>query len=110
LTGNDIPAAAQGQVLPGLGGAEDEGRTIYSMVAKNNSAFRNIQQATVSQIRWPYELIYYTGYPNYPDSFELYNLVEDPFEKKDLAPIDTTLAAKLQQEFLEYFHSSIKSI
>ncbi len=110
IAGKDIPEWAQGTVLPGFGLTEETDRNLYSIVAKNDSAFQAIKQASVSLIKWPYELIYYHGYPKYPDSFELYNLADDLYETDDLMDIDQTLSKRLQEEFLDFFHTSIKPL
>ena len=41
------------------------------------------------------------GYPEYPDTFELYDLVEDIEETRDLISVDTVTAARLKEELLE---------
>ena len=82
MVNRPIPDWAEGTLLPGFT-ETDAPSSIHSMVAKNNSAFKKIDEATFSLIKWPYELIYYYGYSNYPNSFELYNLTEDPYEQKN---------------------------
>jgi hypothetical protein len=48
-----------------------------------------------------HKLIYYTGYPQYPETFELYNLNEDIEETKDLFLEDTVTADRMKEELLE---------
>jgi arylsulfatase A-like enzyme len=104
IAGAQIPDWAEGRVLPGFGGDADASRSIFPMGAKDNAAFRSIQHATFSMIKGPYELFYYTGYPGHEDTFELYNLLEDPDELKDLYKRDITAASQLKAELLEAIH------
>jgi arylsulfatase A-like enzyme len=105
-----IPGSLGGKILPGFSPASETDRRILSFVAKNNSAFGEIEQASVSMVAWPYELIYYTGYPRIPNSFELYNLADDAYEKKDIIELDTRMAGLLKEELLDLFYSTIKPI
>ena len=100
-----IPDWAEGKLLPGFSETEDTIRSIHSFVAKNNSAFQKINEATISMIKWPYELIYYFGYSKYPNSFELYNLAEDQFEKNNLIELDQVVASGMQEELLDLIES-----
>jgi hypothetical protein len=70
------------------------------MVAKDNAAFRPIKRATFTLIKGAYELFYFTGYPDHPDAFELYNLQEDPQELQDLFRRDITTASQMKDELL----------
>lgn len=101
IVGNEIPAWAEGRVLPGFGGNEDTSRSLFPMVAKDNAAFRPIVHATFSLIKGPYELFFFKGYANHPDRFELYNLGEDPNELHDLFGKDITTASQMKDELLE---------
>ncbi|MBL8103291.1 MAG: sulfatase-like hydrolase/transferase, partial [Anaerolineales bacterium] len=56
LAGMEIPASCEGKILPGLGGVEDESRSIIAMEAKESSAFRPFTKATYSIIRGNYKL------------------------------------------------------
>jgi len=106
LAGSEIPKWAEGQLLPGFGGNEDASRSIFSMVAKDNAAFRSIDHATFAMIKGPYELFFFTGYPDHPDSFELYNLQEDPEELHDLFRRDINMASQMKDELLEAVHTA----
>jgi arylsulfatase A-like enzyme len=101
MAGAKIPAWVEGRLLPGFGGTEDPSRSIFPMVAKDNAAFRPIRRATFTLIKGPYELFYFTGYPDHPDAFELYNLQEDPDELQDLFSKDITAASQMKDELLE---------
>lgn len=101
IAGKEIPDWVEGRLLPGLGGIEDDSRSIFPMVAKDNAAFRPITHGTFTLIRGPYELFYFMGYPDHPDTFELYNLQEDPDELQDLFSEDITAASQMKDELLE---------
>jgi arylsulfatase A-like enzyme len=101
IAGQQVPDWVEGRLLPGFGGTEDSNRSIFSMVAKDNAAFRPIQHGSFALLKSPYELIYYTGYPGHPDAFELYNLQEDPDELQDLFTKDINTASQMKNELLE---------
>ncbi|HMV96545.1 MAG TPA: hypothetical protein PKE48_09605, partial [Anaerolineales bacterium] len=108
IAGKTAATDLEGRILPGLGGIE-ESRSLFSMEAKECSAFGNLKDgATVSLVQGEHKLIYYTGYPKRPDTFELYNLKDDPDEMKDLFTVDTTTAAKMKEEMLDTFESNRK--
>lgn len=108
LARRSIPNWLEGIALPGISPAPETTRPIFSFVAKDNTAFDDINRASVSMIRWPYEMIYYTGYPRFDDAFELYNVVDDPYEKKDLFKEASSIAAQMKDELLDIFHATIK--
>jgi len=108
IAGKDIPDWVEGKALPGFTELEDAKRSIYSFVAKNSSAFQDINQATISLIKGPHELIFYTGYKKLADSFELYNLAEDQYEKENLVEKDLIVASRMREEMTDMFQSTIK--
>jgi hypothetical protein len=57
-------------------------------------------------IKGDHKLIYYTGYPKRPDTFELYNLRDDAEEMKDLYKEDTETASAMREELLDTFESN----
>ena len=101
LTGNPPPAWAQGTLLPGLGGVEDMGRSIFSMEARTNSSFGPLQRFSISLTRDGHRLVSY-NYPNldYQD-FEFYDLQTDPQELKNLYPASPALALDMKAELLQ---------
>ena len=106
ISGSENPDWIEGQLLPGFGGTEDVARSIFSMVAKDNAAFRAIEHATFAMIKGSYELFFFTGYRDHLDSFELYNLQEDPEELHDLFSRDINTAAQMKDELLEAVHTA----
>jgi hypothetical protein len=101
IAGKQIPDWVEGRLLPGFGGTEDAARSIFSMVAKDNAAFRPIKQATFSFMKDAHELFLFMGYPGHSDTFELYDLQEDPEELHDLFRRDINTASDMKDELLE---------
>jgi arylsulfatase A-like enzyme len=101
IAGKEIPEWIEGRLLPGFGGTEDEDRSIFPMMAKDNAVFRPIEHATFTLVKSGYELFFFTGYRDHADRFELYNLEEDPDELQDLFRKDITTASQMKDELLE---------
>jgi len=102
LTNNEIPAWAEGELLPLLGGKEDANRSIFMMDAKKNPAFAPLSTGSYVVRKGRYKLIYYKGYPQYKGKghFELYDLDNDPEELNDLYLKNPDLGRPLQDELL----------
>jgi arylsulfatase A-like enzyme len=100
FAGRAIPAGLDGRLLPGFGGAEDAERPIISVEAKSSYAFQPLSEATIALIKGNLKLIHYIGYPKYADKFELFDLADDPEEKKDLMPLNPAGASRLTDELL----------
>ncbi|MGE5462229.1 MAG: sulfatase [Syntrophothermus sp.] len=101
LTGNPIPGWVEGQLLPGLGGEADDGRSIFSMDAKTNSSFGPFKNYSVSITRDHHRLVHYS-YPrdNY-EKYEFYDLDADREELKDLYPSHPSLADQMKEELAD---------
>ena len=91
----------EGKLLPGLGGVEDLERSIFSVEAKLNPARLPITRGSISMIKGNKKLIYYFGYEDQDDIFELYDLHEDIDELDDLFTKDKVTAARMKQELLD---------
>jgi len=102
IGGRDIPAWAEGQLLPALGGVEDNSRATFSLDAKKGSSFGRLSIASVAMRKEGYKLIYYKGYTK-SDWFELYNLEKDPEEMVDLFDQETSVANTMKNELLTAF-------
>ena len=100
LTGARIPESLDGRILPMLGGQEDPDRPIFSLDAKENSAFYPLRTATIALNKKDYKLIHYIGYKKYDQQFELYNLHEDPNELTNLFDTDSVVASQMKDELL----------
>jgi hypothetical protein len=53
-----------------------------------------------------YELVFFMGYPDHLDTFELYNLQEDPEELHDLFRRDINTASDMKDELLEAINAA----
>lgn len=99
-----IPENYEGKVLPGIGGEEESDRILWAFEARNNSIHGPLNEVTLALIQDPYKLIYYYGYEEYKDQYELYNLREDPSENVNLFysdPSSDELKQILDQQFLK---------
>jgi len=113
IAGEPIPEAINGRVLPGLEGAsqvrdKNNGRIIWALEAQTNSTRGPLQEATLTMIRDQYKLIYYHGYRDYMDQYELYNLANDPDELVNRYPSDPAadeMQAVLDEKFKEISQS-----
>ncbi|MEW5871495.1 MAG: sulfatase-like hydrolase/transferase [Chloroflexota bacterium] len=97
ITGGSVPDNIEGRLLPGLGGEDSTDRSIFSVEASNNSAFKPLKKATIAMWRGPYKMIRYSGYKHY-NGYELYDLQSDPGEVNDLygsLPISSELQAEM---------------
>ncbi len=101
LAGRPIPAGLEGRILPELGGEADPERSIFSVFAKESSAFLPLRKAVVSMNKGNYKMIYYRGYPNFDGKFELYDLSADPEETNDLSAEDNADAQSMKEELLD---------
>ena len=110
ILGKDLPPAMDGRVLPGFGGEHQEGRSIFSIEAKRNSAMAPLTWASISMIKDRKKLIYYMGYPGFDDSFELYDLQDDMEESDDLFNKDTVSASLMKEELLDALATSNASL
>jgi arylsulfatase A-like enzyme len=99
LTGNPIPAWAEGRLLPELGGIVDPLRSIYTMDAKENAAFAPLTKFSFSLTKGNYRLTQYQ-YPDYR-SFEFYDLSDDPEEINDLYLSQPRMAVEMESELTQ---------
>jgi arylsulfatase A-like enzyme len=100
ISGQHPMTSLEGRILPGLGGQEDMQRSIYSMVARLNSAFAPIKKASISMVKGSKKMIYYLGYGDFDQVAELYDLADDPDELVNLASADTVTLAHMRDELL----------
>lgn len=100
LMGVQPPARLDGRLLPGLGGEEEDGRSVYSMRNNENSAFRPFRRGSFVLIKGTRKLIWYADYPGYDDILELYDLMDDPYELRDLSTADPVTTKRMKEELL----------
>ena len=99
VAGKPVPDWAEGKLLPLFGGTEEMDRSIFSMDAKSNSAFRPLNVFTVSMTKGNFRLTYYK-YPSFT-RFEFYNLEDDPEELHNLYPSQPAICLKMRDELLQ---------
>jgi arylsulfatase A-like enzyme len=99
LTENPVPDWIEGEILPGLGGEENDQRGVYVVDAKENSAFAPLSQYSLSLTKDRYRLTHY-NYPAY-QGYEFYDLEADPGELQDLYPSQPSIALDMQQELAD---------
>ncbi len=103
LSGLEAPAWAEGQTLPGFGGAEDAERSLFLCEAKDNHPWAAWTEASYGLRKGRYKLTYYMGYPQLDkqDRFELYDIDNDPEELNNLYSAGSSVAQDLRRELLE---------
>jgi arylsulfatase A-like enzyme len=98
-TGLPIPNWCEGEFLPAFGRAQGSSeRSLFSVEAKGNPAYRPLGTGTIALIRGQYKLIHYFGHDGYENEYELYDLTNDPEEMENLYPIWKSIAADLRHE------------
>ncbi len=100
IAGLPIPEWCAGRPLPGLGWESGPERSTYAVEALKNPAHSPLRKASIAIMRGPYKLVRYMGYRN-KDTFELYDLQNDPEELNDLYathPIARELQAEMEQD------------
>jgi len=100
LSGNKVPAWAEGQVLPGFDGAENPGRSIFTVDAKNNPSWAPLTRTSISLTRNGQRLTYYT-YPDEWQGYEFYDLAEDPEELHNLYGQSPVAAREMKDELMQ---------
>jgi arylsulfatase A-like enzyme len=100
IAGKAIPEELEGQILAGLGGAEDKDRPIFSMAAWQNSAFLPLTKAAFALRKGAYKLIAYLGYGGDDGIYELYDIDNDPEELREVSTEEPSVFSELKEEFL----------
>ncbi len=99
LAGKPTPPWTEGTLIPGLGGVDDPELSIYTIDAKQNSAFAPLTEYSVSMTKGPYRLTHYS-YSIYK-GYEFYDIVKDPDELHNLYLSSPPIALQMQEELLE---------
>ena len=98
----DKPATdiLEGRPLPGFGEAYDaDTRPVYFMDCKSAAVSAPITKGSMGMRKGRYKLIrYYSDKSDFPKSFELYDMQNDPEELHDLGETEKELAASLVAE------------
>jgi len=106
IAGQDIPEGVEGRVLPGFGGSEDPQRPIFAVDARESSAFLPMTRATMTMLKDSRKLIYYKGYKQLLDGFEMFDLHDDAAEKRDIYQQDPPTAKRMKDELLEHLEQT----
>ncbi len=103
LSGGQVPAWSEGQLLPAFGTAPDAEQSVYVMDAQTNPAYLPIMHGTFALRKADYKLLYYKGFEQYgnEDRFELYDLRNDPEETENLYSASSSVAQDLRRELVE---------
>jgi len=97
-----VPAWIEGQVLPIFSNNNaDLHRNIFAVEAKENPKHVPLHRVTITTLREEYKLIYYLGYENFSQVFELYNIRNDPEELVNLYTPDNPIAMEMKQIIME---------
>ena len=110
LAGKPKPDSIDGKILPPFAGTWSDDRPVFTVEAKQNSRFLPVTKASISNIRWPYKLINYRGYPDMKERDELYDLSKDPDEMENLALTKTSVVADLRAEIDEGLQTAESSL
>ena len=98
VTGHDVPDWCEGTLLPALGGKDDLTRSTFSLDAKTNPAYAALKTVSLAMRKGNHKLTYYKNYAG-KDTFELYDLANDPQELTELSASDSNMAP-LKDELL----------
>ncbi|GAB4540122.1 MAG: choline-sulfatase [Anaerolineales bacterium] len=100
IAGQPLPAWAEGQALPLLGGKEDYQRSAFTVEAKLNDSFAPLTKVTVAMRQGMHKLIYYAGYSAEP-LFEFFDMEKDNEELNDLAAQQPAAFQQMKTELLD---------
>lgn len=104
MAGRPIPAWAEGSLLPGLGGTENQEREIYMLEAKSSPAFGELSTASFAIRKGDHKATLYKGYDALDeDRIELYDLKNDPEEMQDLSAGQSSTIRDLKHELTARF-------
>jgi arylsulfatase A-like enzyme len=106
LTGQPVPGWCEGEVLPGFGASTSKDRSIFCVDAKRNAKHRPLSQATVAMIKGAYKLVRYFGYEELEEAFELFDVEQDPEERKNLYVLNQTTSTKMKRLLMEHLRQA----
>lgn len=101
-TDRAVPDWCEGAVLPTFSDSDTTAeRSIFCVEAKSNPKRAALTKATLAAVKERYKLIRYLGYDGFDDEYELYDLVDDPEETRNLYSSNSSVATQLQRELAE---------
>jgi arylsulfatase A-like enzyme len=101
VTGQEIPAWAEGEVLPPYAGSgPDSNRSVYTVRSNKTEPSAPIQRGSLTVTKGHYKLHYYFGYDERDviELIKLYNVGEDPEELVDLSESQKEITTELLKE------------
>jgi hypothetical protein len=101
IAGMRIPDWCVGRVLPGFGDQEEKGRSLFAIEAKTNSAFAPLKKATIAMHKGGFKLIAYFGYRGFEETYDLYDIENDPEELEELSIGKPAEFASMKEELLD---------
>jgi arylsulfatase A-like enzyme len=79
-----VPDWCEGEILPAFNDqATTAERSIFSVEAKSNPKLAPLNKSTVSIVHGDYKLTRYSGYKVGEESYEFYDILNDPDERED---------------------------
>lgn len=102
IAGLQQPEWTVGQPLPELGLDGQSQRDLWILEAKKNQTQGELNKVSLALIRGENKLVYFTGYKNYQDKYEFYDLSNDPEELENsfkVSPIAKEMKTELDQKF-----------
>ena len=101
IAGRAIPDWCAGQVLPGFDDRVEAQRSLFAIEAKTNSAFAPLKKATIAMHKGQFKLIAYFGYRGFEETYEIYDIENDPEELEELSAGNPTEFASMKEELLD---------
>ena len=101
IAGMQIPDWCEGQALAGFGGRENDQRSLFAVEAKTNSAFAPLKKATIAMHKGQFKLIAYLGYEGLEETYELYDIRNDPEELIQLSAANPSEFPSMKEELLD---------
>jgi len=87
----------EGSLLPREDKSGFDQRSIFTLEAKSNPKNGPLKRATFALIQDRYKMIYYQGYENFDQVFEVYDLENDPQETVNLYSPDDMISKDLEE-------------
>ena len=101
LASTTLPSGLEGQVLPGYFQNNTlENQNIYVVEAKSSPNQGPLNKATFALVQEQYKLIYYRGYLGFDEVYEMYDLLNDPEEIRDIYSDSNPIAKQLKEQLI----------
>ncbi len=97
ILGKEIPRSLEGNILPGFSDFNSS-QPVFSFDSKSTPAKGKLSAFTIAMIWGIYKIIFYKGYESIEDTYELYDLKNDPEERNNLYGINPLLTKTMVNE------------